>query len=63
MQSSIWTRRPLFGPKCANANDIFGAKRKGALALPKGSLLKIHFPFCVTKAGLSCSDSATGIWW
>ena len=36
--------------------------RNGTLAIPKGRRLKTHFPFCVTKAVLSCSLDDTGIY-
>ena len=61
MMSSMYTRRPDFGPKLANASAMVRWNRKGALAIPKGSRLKTHFPFLVTKAVFDCSDSATGI--
>ena len=59
----MYTKRPLVGPKCENASEIMRENKKGAFATPKGSLSKTHLPFCVTKAVLSCSASATGIWW
>ena len=46
--SSMYTKRPLRGPKCENARDIIRANKKGAFAIPKGRRLKIHFPLCVT---------------
>ena len=50
-QSFIYTKRPLFGPKCAKASDTtIREKRNGASAIPNGSRLSTHFPFCVTKA-------------
>ena len=63
MMSSMYTKRPLRGPKCENARDIIRANKKGAFAIPKGRRLKIHFPLCVTKAVLSCSSAFTPIWW
>ena len=39
MQSSIYTKRPLFGPRCENASDIIRHNRNEAFAT--------HLPFCV----------------
>ena len=61
IQSSIYTKRPLFGPKCAKACDVFREKRNGALAIPNGSRSFTDFLFCMTKAVLSCSLAATGV--
>lgn len=62
-QMSIYTQRPLVGPKCAKASDSMHEKRKGAFAIPNVGRSNTHFPFCMTNvvASLSLAAAAAGI--